>query len=227
MRTAVPYRHEHKHLLDAAQTTAVLQRLRAVVPHDRHAGPDGCYHVRSLYFDTPADRALREKLDGVDAREKYRLRYYNRDPSRIQLERKCKKGGLCVKQSAPVTAEQCSRLLLGDIRWLRETGDPLLTGFYAALLATRLRPRTIVDYVREAFCYPTGNVRITLDRDIRSGLSATHFLSDQVPTVSATDLNVLEVKYDAYLPAFLRDLIQLENARTEAFSKYAQCRTFF
>ena len=226
MQTAVPYRHEYKHLLNAAQAAAVRQRLRAVVPHDSHAGPDGCYHIRSLYFDTPTDRALREKLDGVDGREKYRLRYYNHDSSRIQLERKCKKGGLCVKQSTPVTPAQCRRLLLGDIGWLAETRDPLLTGLYAAMLTTRLRPRTIVDYRREAFCYPTGNVRITLDSDIRSGLSATNFLSAQVPTIPATRQTVLEVKYDAYLPAFLRDLVQLKRARTEAFSKYAQCRIY-
>ena len=45
-------------------------------PHDPHAGADGTYRVTSLYFDTPYDSALREKLDGVNRREKFRLRYY-------------------------------------------------------------------------------------------------------------------------------------------------------
>jgi hypothetical protein len=33
-----------------------------------------------------------------------------------------------------------------------------------------LKPKTIVDYTREAYVYPVGNVRITFDKSIRTGI---------------------------------------------------------
>ena len=83
------FRHEWKHPINYADLLAV----QAVAGPDSHA-PEGKYFVRSLYFDTPSDTALREKLDGVNQREKFRIRYYNRDPSLIHLEKKSKRNSL-------------------------------------------------------------------------------------------------------------------------------------
>ena len=69
-------RHELKHQISPPEDLVLSGRLRRLFPHDRHAGADGSYRVTSLYLDTPYDAALREKLDGVDRREKFRLRYY-------------------------------------------------------------------------------------------------------------------------------------------------------
>ncbi|MBR5534493.1 MAG: molecular chaperone, partial [Ruminiclostridium sp.] len=57
-------RHEWKHRLSPGDLPILRARLRAVMTPDPHA-VGGSYHIRSLYFDTPADTALREKLDGV------------------------------------------------------------------------------------------------------------------------------------------------------------------
>ena len=67
------------------------QRLSAVMQRDKNA-VDGKYYIRSLYFDNAADKALREKLDGVNNREKFRIRYYNHDTSLIHLEKKSRWG---------------------------------------------------------------------------------------------------------------------------------------
>ena len=67
---AETYRHEWKHEINYADLLAIRQRLRAVASPDPHA-KDGRYFIRSLYFDTPSDRALREKIDGTDRREKF------------------------------------------------------------------------------------------------------------------------------------------------------------
>ena len=80
------YRHEWKIALGPGDLFVLRQRLRAVMQPDAHA-VDGRYRIRSLYFDTPEDRALREKLDGVSRREKFRIRYYNGDVSCIHLEK--------------------------------------------------------------------------------------------------------------------------------------------
>ena len=92
---------------------------------------------------------------------------------------------------------------------------------------TGLRPKTIVDYTREPFIYPPGNVRVTLDYDIRTGLSCTDFLDPDCVTVPAGDAPILlEVKWDAYLPDLIRDAVQLPGRHASAFSKYAQCRIY-
>lgn len=80
------YRNEIKHVITAADRAAICASLRAVAQPDPHADASGEYQIRSLYFDNFQDKALREKLDGVNRREKFRLRYYNADTSLIRLE---------------------------------------------------------------------------------------------------------------------------------------------
>ena len=80
-------RHEVKHQISPQEDLVLSGRLRRLFPHDRHAGADGSYRVTSLYLDTPYDAALREKLDGVDRREKFRLRYYGERPDFLKLEK--------------------------------------------------------------------------------------------------------------------------------------------
>ena len=108
------YRHEWKHEINALDRLVLLSRLGAVMKPDPHAA-GGSYQVRSLYFDTPEDTALREKIDGVDPREKFRLRYYNGDPSFLVLEKKSKLGGLCAKQSCRLRLEEARRILDGGL----------------------------------------------------------------------------------------------------------------
>lgn len=64
-----PLRHELKHQINLREDLVLSQRLKKLFPHDKNAGPDGTYRVTSLYFDTPYDSALREKIDGVNRRE--------------------------------------------------------------------------------------------------------------------------------------------------------------
>ena len=107
----LPLRHELKHQINLREDLVLSQRLKKLFPHDKNAGPDGTYRVTSLYFDTPYDSALREKIDGVNRREKFRLRYYGTDTSFIRLEKKYKINGLCGKRSAQMTQEQVKELL--------------------------------------------------------------------------------------------------------------------
>lgn len=220
------YRHEWKHEISLSDRIALRQRLRAVARPDGHAR-DGRYSIRSLYFDNLADKALREKLDGVNRREKFRIRYYDGDTSLIRLEKKSKRGGLSSKVSAPLTEGEARALAAGDWDWMPRSGRELVVELYSKMKSQGLRPRTIVDYTREAFVYAPGNVRVTLDYDIRTGLRCTDFLDPDCVTVPAGDAPaILEVKWDAYLPAVVRDAVQLPGRRASAFSKYAACRIY-
>ena len=220
------WRHEWKHEISFADLLCIRQRLRAVAETDPHA-VDGKYRVRSLYFDTPGDRALREKIDGADPREKFRIRCYNGDASVIRLEKKMRRGGLGTKFSAALDAGETRKLIAGDLDWMLASGRPLVQELYCRMRYQGLRPKTIVDYTREPFLYRPGNVRVTFDYDIRTGLGCTDFLNPDSVTIPAGDAPILlEVKWDAYLPSVIRDAVQTGNLRATAFSKYAQCRIY-
>ena len=221
------YRNEIKHVIDAGDKAAICASMRAVAKLDEHAGPAGSYMIRSLYFDNLADRALREKLDGVNEREKFRIRYYNGDTSVIHLEKKVKRGGLGCKVSAPLTKEEAQRIVDGDIDWMATSGRGLVIELYSKMKAQGLRPKTIVDYTRTPFVYAPGNVRVTIDENIRTGLRCTDFLNPNCVTIPAGDpVIILEVKWDEYLPAIIQRAVQVKNRRATAFSKYQMCRIY-
>ncbi len=221
------YRHEWKHEIDGWDQIAIRQRLRAVARPDGHA-VDGRYQIRSLYFDNPSDRALREKLDGVNLREKFRIRYYNLDPSIIHLEKKTKRNGLGTKAVAELTAAEAQRIVDGELGWMPGSDRGLVQELYHKMRTQGLQPKTIVDYTREPFVYAPGNVRVTLDYGIRTGLWCTDFLNPDCVTIPAGEgVTILEVKWDAFLPDIIRDAVQLKGRRAGAFSKYAACRLPF
>ena len=220
------YRHEWKHEISYADLLAIRQRLRAVAESDPHA-QGGRYLIRSLYFDNLDDKALREKIDGVNLREKFRIRYYNGDTSVIHLEKKSRRAGLGTKFSAALSREEAQRIVYGDPDWMMDSGRPLVQELYCKMRWQGLRPKVIVDYTREPFIYRPGNVRVTFDYDIRTGLSCTDFLNPDCVTIPAGDAPILlEVKWDAFLPGIIRDAVQTPGRHAEAFSKYAQCRIY-
>ena len=220
------FRHEWKHEINFSDMIAIRQRLRAVAKPDLHA-VDGSYFIRSLYFDNLSDKALREKIDGVNCREKFRIRYYDHDPSLIHLEKKSKWNGLGNKQSAVLTAQEAQAIADGELDWMLDSGRPLVQELYSKMQTQGLRPKTIVDYTREPFVYGPGNIRVTLDYDIRTGLNCTDFLNPDCVTIPAGNAPIiLEVKWDEYLPSVIRDAVQLNGRRTSAFSKYAICRIY-
>ncbi|MCI9366718.1 MAG: polyphosphate polymerase domain-containing protein [Oscillospiraceae bacterium] len=220
------YRHEWKHQISLSDQLAVRARLRAVCRADSHAA-HGQYQVRSLYFDNLEDKALREKIDGVNCREKFRIRYYNGDLSLIRLEKKSKRNGLGTKVSVQLAAQEAQAIVNGELNWMGDSGRPLVQELYSKISSQGLRPRTIVDYTREPFVYAPGNVRVTLDYDIRTGLGCTDFLNPGCVTIPAGEpVTILEVKWDEFLPSVIRDAVQLEGRRAGAFSKYAACRIY-
>ena len=220
------WRHEWKIEISPADLLILRQRLRAIAKPDPHA-KNGRYFIRSLYFDAPDDRALREKIDGVNQREKFRIRYYNGDLSVIHLEKKSKRNGLGHKRSADLTPQEAQKIINGDLEWMAQHPHELVRELYSKMRTQGLRPKTIVDYTREPFVYAPGNVRVTFDYDIRTGLSGTDFLDPTCITIPAGDAPILmEVKWDTFLPDIIRDVIRLPGRRSTAFSKYAQCRIY-
>lgn len=202
------YRHEWKHEINQADLLTLRQRLGAITSPDPHA-IDGKYMIRSLYFDNAADKVLREKLDGVSRREKFRIRYYNGDTSMIRLEKKSKVGGLGKKQSVDLTTAETRAIVDGRLDWMADKPEELIYELYIKMRLQGLRPKIIVDYIREPFVFGPGNVRVTLDYNIRTGFCCPDFLDPGCVTVPAGDAPaILEVKWDNFLPDIIRDAIR-------------------
>lgn len=217
-------RHELKHYINYSDVLQLRKKLPFVASPDKNAVGENGYRVKSLYFDNYNDKALKEKINGVNEREKFRLRLYNNDLSFIRLEKKSKRKGICFKESATITAKECRRLLDGDIATLKESGNPLCLELYAKMYYQQLRAKNIVDYRREAFIYPVGNVRVTLDYDIRTSNNTYDFLEPELVPIPINGVYILEVKYDSFLPEIIRGMVSLSNRRSTAFSKYAVTR---
>ena len=110
---------------------------------------------------------------------------------------------------------------------MKDSNEALIREFYLKMQHVGLRPKTIVDYTREPFVFCPGNVRVTLDYNIRTGMSSTDFLNNSCVTVPIVNHPIiLEIKWDEYLPDIIRDIIQLNSGRIGAFSKYTACRIY-
>lgn len=222
----MPFRHEWKHEISVCHLLVLRSRLAAVLEEDCHS-INGSYDIRSLYFDSPTDKALQEKINGVNGREKFRLRCYNNDFSYLLLEKKSKIDDVCRKEKEEVTPEEVQGLLGMETCVMAETQKPLLQELYMKRKFEGLRPKIIVQYTREAFVYAPGNVRVTLDYNIQTGFYAAGFLDpDRVLVPAGERAIILEVKWDSFLPAIIQDLIQMPGMHTSAFSKYAACRVY-
>ena len=220
------YRHEIKHLITPGDATAIRANLSAVAAIDPHAQRDGAYRIRSLYFDDLRNTALWEKLDGVNERRKFRIRYYNEDLSYIMLECKMKRDNVGCKLQERITEDELKQIMAGDVSWMVSGGRPLMVALYVEMKTKGLRPRCVVEYMRIPFVYGPGNVRVTIDWNIRPG-PPSQFMDPKGLTLPV-DGNpmLLEVKWDDYLPNAIRRATALKNRGQTAFSKYAACRIY-
>ena len=218
------FRHEYKHQINLADIYGLRSRLSAVTKYDKYCNSDGTYFVRSLYFDNYMDKVLREKIDGVNNREKFRIRYYGDDTSFIRLEKKSKINGLCHKENCQISAEECQKIIDGDIEFMKGSEFELMRELYSKMKYQMLRPKCIVAYTRECFVYPAGNVRVTFDMNICGSNNVKEFLNPDLPFLQTYHDSILEVKWDEFLPEIIRDAVQVKSRRSAAFSKYAAIR---
>ena len=164
-----PFRHELKYLINYGEYHYLRSRLAAIMHLDAYSLGGG-YHVRSLYLDDMYFSALDDKLAGVMDREKYRIRIYNLSEKTIKLERKLKVGNMICKESVAITRDEFNEIInKGDITGFNESKGSLRTDFFIAVRTRRLSPAVIVDYMREAYVMAEGNVRITFDKELKSG----------------------------------------------------------
>lgn len=222
------YRHEHKYLEPEIDLIGMESRLDALLKKDIHVGDKGYYSIRSLYFDDYSNRFLYENIAGVDERTKWRIRIYDQNDEFISLESKIRKSDLITKRSCSISIKMFEHIMSGIIGI--EADNPSLLNLFIKEIKTRgLRPVIIVEYERTPYVCAEGNTRITIDRNIRSSSELTRFLENR-PLISRPVLlsgqNLLEVKYDMFLPDQIAHTIEHGRMRRETFSKYYLARRF-
>lgn len=222
------FRQEVKHFISFSDYLAISSRLRAIMPLDKNSKSNREYKIRSLYFENYDNKVLKEKINGVNHREKFRIRFYNDDDSFIRLEKKSKMNSLCKKESIEIARDECEKIIKGDLQFLLLSEKKLFNELYYKMKTQLLKPKTIVDYNREAYTYKAGNVRITFDKNVCTGVNSIKLFEKNLKTVKVSENNsiILEVKYDEFLPEIIQDIIQTNNSRQTAISKYAASRIF-
>ena len=227
-KNAPGYRHELKYIVSEADAELLAIRLRAALRADAHAS-DGGYFIRSLYFDDPFNTAVSEKVEGVAYRDKWRIRIYNLSGNVIKLERKHKNGQHIRKDSLSLNKRECKALCAGSYSFLLHRSEPFAKEAYGEMVTKHLRPKVLVDYDREPFVFPIEDVRVTIDRNVRTGYFSTDLFNPNVITYPATEFLgqcILEVKFNAYLDPYVTELLQLNAAQRSAASKYLFCRQY-
>ncbi len=230
MSANIPLRHELKFYINEMQYRILSRQLDRVLWRDPNGDENNEYHIRSLYFDTIFNDAYFEKLDGVRDRNKYRIRIYNLSDKVIKLECKTKVGSLISKRSLTIPRDLADQLIAGDTEGLERTSSGLLSDMYREMTCGLLRPVVLVDYVREAYLHPAEEVRITFDKQLRTGMRSIDLFNPYVPTVPPFENGeiILEVKYNRVMPPYIRSLLNTycPSAQHSAISKYTWCRIY-
>ncbi len=219
------YRVEDKYNCTATELITLQSRVEAVLrPDSNEGGPDG-YRITSLYFDDFRDSCLQDTQDGVNRRNKYRIRIYNDSLDVIKLEVKTKRDNRILKHSKSISLAEMKSLMRGERIEDSASGEDPATLFNLAIKTQGLRPRVIVAYERKAYVYEPGNVRITFDRNVRASGRVESFGQKNISYDFLQEYDkVLEVKYDEFIPDFLLQLLELGNMQQSAYSKYQLCR---
>lgn len=223
------YRHELKYYITSGEYELLQRKLSLTMERDAFAKKNGGeYFIRSLYFDDRDDSAFREKLSGIDERDKFRIRIYDMRDDVIKLECKHKSNGYIKKQSIGLSRKEYEKLMSGDRLFLLNRPEPFARRMYLEFAQRALKPAVIVDYTREAFVFPMEDVRVTFDKNVRTGLRSVDMFNAGIPTYPVIDDYgmVLEIKFNRFLPTYIRSLLQLEASQRSAISKYVLCRRF-
>lgn len=222
------YRHEEKFLCDSMQNAVLKTRAGAILKRDSHSSEAGCYRVRSLYFDSIQDSCYYESENGIGERDKYRIRIYNADPDNIFLEKKSKKRQMTLKHTCRIEEETCRRLMNGQRVEITSGMSKLQKSLLMQLQGKAMRPAVIVEYLRYPFVEGNGNVRMTFDEHICSSNDIERFLEERISCrpVLEKGMSVFEVKWDEFLPGYIKHFIQMDSLQWSSFSKYYLCRKY-
>lgn len=214
-------RTEEKYVLSHVEYECLKRGIRNFMQMDRGR----LYWIRSLYFDTPYDEDYWDKVSGINARKKIRLRIYSLENEFAKLEIKNKIGDHSVKETLQISRSEAGRMIKGDTSFLKLYDEKIAAKIWRILNTENRIPTIIVDYLREAYWMPVNHVRLTFDSEIKASMNTKHFYMEEVMTpITFADKIIMEVKYDGALPDILSKMLRCVDLSRESVSKYCLSR---
>ena len=219
-------RHEYKYYINYDVYHILRQRLKNVIQMDENMPNGEGYLISSIYFDDMYHSAMSEKVSGARFRKKFRIRSYELSDTFIRLECKSKYDEYISKTSARLSVDEYRQIMNGDYGFLIKRPETVCKELYAYHNVNLLKPVVVVEYRREAYVSPLGNVRITFDKELSASTQTLDMFSKEYHThkVLPNDMMILEVKFDDYLPTHIASVIQSLCSDRSAISKYVMCR---
>ncbi len=221
-------RKELKYLIGTDEVFFYKERLAKIMEEDPHNHDGEGYTIRSLYFDTPGDCDYYEKLDGLDNRQKVRIRIYDGNTDVIKLELKAKEGNFQRKRSLSLTRDEAEMMIDGDYLFLLERPEKLAGAMYTMLSTRAYRPKCIVEYDRIAFMNEFNDIRITFDMGLRALEDPSEFFLSGTEAYPVADPSetTMEVKYNGFLFSYIKQSLDIVNRPRVSNSKYVRARAF-
>lgn len=218
-------RREIKYRVSVMTALHAQQFLSKVLPQDDYNGTDG-YLVRSLYFDSLYHDDLEEKLEGIEERQKIRLRIYSPQDQTAKLELKEKNGDWQQKRSLIVSKEDAQKLIEGEYSVLQKMNHPLAQQLYYKMTTELYRPQVTVQYNRYAFMLAVNDTRVTFDQKLVASESNFDLFGeiDSFYPVGFPDDVTLEIKYNHFLLSHVRELLDTIDKSSLSYSKYVMSR---
>lgn len=219
-------RHELKFYISRSDYEYSRKILEELMQKDEYQSGDRGYFIRSLYFDDVAESSVEEKLDGIEVRDKYRLRIYDCDQEWAKLERKRKVNSFVQKSSVTVSKKEALEMMDGNYDFLLQKEGNDAKSIYFDLTRKYFRPVVIVDYIRDVYKMDYNEIRITFDKHIRTTQSDLNLFDKNVLTIplQRDDVIEMEVKFNTCLPSWFKDFLKFESSVSMAISKYCYGR---
>jgi len=221
-------RNELKYFISNLEYEVLKRKLSHILKRDIHS-KDGGYFIRSLYFDSYDDECLFQKQSGNYMRAKYRMRIYSLDTDIVKFEIKHKLNNQIYKESATISKKSAIEIIDGNYDELLKYHNPILNKIYIKFKERYYKPKVIVDYHRDAFVYDFFNIRITFDLNLHSCNSDFDIFSNNLHTIPVVleGMQILEIKYENFLPQHIKMLLQGTITQRLAISKYTLSRRYF
>lgn len=225
------FRHEYKFILSVSQSLILRERMAGLMKRDAYGGESGGYEIRSVYFDDYDNTCYMQNEAGTDPRSKYRIRCYNASDDRIVLEKKIKQNGMTKKLQQGLTKEQYELLMTTEgalIGSAVHDAPPLVQELLILKQTRMMQPKVIVAYERTPFTEAAGNVRVTFDDGIFSATDFDGFFEERLHKrpVMPVGETLMEVKFDEFLPAYIKEALETGRLTQTTFSKYYLCRRY-
>jgi len=218
----ITQRYEHKYWLDTAKAYQVRSQILASGLEYDYYSQERPYFVRSLYFDTDTYHSFFENRGGFLNRVKLRIRSYSPVPGDpLSVELKTKTGNQSIKYSTFIPYDWYCAFM--ETKHFPHSDDPVLIEFERLVHLFALKPKVIIEYEREGLrSSRTSNLRITIDKAIRSAAAAELYPKAPAFRVHYGKGEILEIKLSGRQPRWLSLCVQEQGLQWVANSKYAQ-----